>query len=235
VIDIHNGGNNSLKNESSARKIPVHSQLVRAGLLRYRDSLRKGSLLFPGLSRRASKGNKIGARVGELFRKRLEGLGLKRDLLCFHSFRHTVSGRLDAAAVSQTDAARILGHGMSYGVYSTGPGLKRLAGVVEAIEYPGLKIPAAKRPRAGLGQTRREPVEAACRAPSPVKKTLYGLLWASAQNEGNSTIKIKGLQARKWRIEQWPICHFSGALGVVFLVSGRAAAACGLVSGLPGG
>jgi hypothetical protein len=47
-------------------------------------------------------------------------------------------------AVSQTDAARVLGHaiaGMSYGVYSTGPGLKRLAAVVEAIEYEGLKLP----------------------------------------------------------------------------------------------
>jgi hypothetical protein len=46
--------------------------------------------------------------------------------------------------VSQTDAARILGHtipGMTFGVYSTGPGLKRLAGVVEAIEYPGLRLP----------------------------------------------------------------------------------------------
>jgi hypothetical protein len=43
--------------------------------------------------------------------------------------------------VSQTDAARVLGHtisGMSYGVYSSGPGLKRLAAVVE--EYPGLKL-----------------------------------------------------------------------------------------------
>jgi hypothetical protein len=33
---------------------------------------------------------------------------------------------------------------MSFGVYSSGPGLKRLAAVVEEIEYPGLKIPAAK-------------------------------------------------------------------------------------------
>ena len=68
---------------------------------------------------------KGGARLGELFRKKLEALGLKRDRLCFHSFRHTVAGRLEAAAVSQTDAARVLGHtiaGMSYGVYSSGPG-----------------------------------------------------------------------------------------------------------------
>jgi integrase len=143
VLDIHNGGHNNLKNESSARLVPIHSQLVRAGLLRYRDALPKGSPLFPGLARRASKGGKIGARVGELFRDTLESLGLKRERLCFHSFRHTVAERLEAAAVSQTDAARILGHtvsGMSYGVYSSGPGLKRLAAVVESIEYPGLKL-----------------------------------------------------------------------------------------------
>ena len=143
VIDIHNGANNALKNAASTRLVPIHSELVRAGLPRYRDSLPKDGPLFPGLERRASKGNKIGAHVGELFRDKLVSLGLKRDRLCFHSFRHTVAGRLEAAAVSQTDAARVLGHtipGMSYGVYSSGPGLKRLAAVVEAIEYPGLKL-----------------------------------------------------------------------------------------------
>jgi len=143
VIDIHNGGRNMLKNEASARKIPIHSQLVRAGFLDYVKVLPQGGLLFPGLTRRESKGGKIGARLGELFRKRLEALGLKRDRLCFHSFRHTVTGRLEAAAVSQTDAARVLGHaiaGMSYGTYSSGPGLKRLAAVVEEITYPGLTL-----------------------------------------------------------------------------------------------
>jgi integrase len=143
MTDIHNGGNNALKNAASARLVPIHGELVRAGLLRYRDALPKDGPLFPGLERRASKDCKIGCRVGELFRDKLEALGLKRDRLCFHSFRHTVAGRLEAAAMSQTDAARVLGHtiaGMSSGVYSSGPRLKRLAAVVEAIEYPGLKF-----------------------------------------------------------------------------------------------
>jgi integrase len=143
VIDIHNGGSNTLKNESSARLVPVHSALARAGFLDYVRTLPEGSLLFPGLTRRTSKGGKIGARLGELFRKRLESLGLKRERLCFHSFRHTVAEALEAAAVSQTDAARVLGHtiaGMSYGTYSSGPGLKRLAAVVEEIAYPGLRL-----------------------------------------------------------------------------------------------
>jgi integrase len=145
VIDIHNGGTNKLKNETAARLIPVHSALVHAGLLDYVAALPKAGPLFPGLTRRASKGGKIGARLGEIFRKQLMALGLKRDGLCFHSFRHTVAGRLDASGVPQSDAARVLGHavaGMSYGTYSqAGPGLKRVAAVVEQITYEGLLIP----------------------------------------------------------------------------------------------
>src|SRR5262245_30764205 len=139
VFDVHNGDDeHRLKNGSSARAVPVHSALVRAGLFDYGQVLPQDGLLFPGLKRRESKGGKIGARLGELFRKRLIALGMKREGLCFHSFRNTVAERLEAAAVSQTDAARILGHaveGMSYGVYSSGPGLVRLAAVVEEISY----------------------------------------------------------------------------------------------------
>jgi integrase len=143
VIDIHNGGTNKLKNETSARLVPVHSELVRAGLLKYVEAVKAGPL-FPGLKRRESKGGKVGARLGELFRKKLVALGLKSDGLCFHSFRHTVAGRLDAAEVRQSDAARVLGHaieGMSYGTYSQeGPGLKQVAAVVEKIVYEGLRL-----------------------------------------------------------------------------------------------
>ena len=100
-----------------------------------RQGIAQGWTAVSGPCPTCLQGGQIGARVGELFRDKLESLGLKRDRLCFHSFRHTVAGRLEAAAVSQTDAARVLGHtiaGMSYGVYSSGPGLKRLAAVVEA-------------------------------------------------------------------------------------------------------
>ena len=101
-------------------------------------------MLFPGLTRRKSKGDKIGSRIGELFGDKLVELNLKRPGLDFHSLRHTLAGRLDAAEVRSTDAARILGHtveGETFGTYSqTGPGLKVLAGVIEAITYPGLKL-----------------------------------------------------------------------------------------------
>jgi len=152
IIDVHNGGDNHLKNESAARLIPVHSALVRAGLLDYVAGLKasRGTIgastgpLFPGLTRRASKGGKVGARIGELFRKQLVAIGIKRKGLCFHSFRHTVAGRLDAAVVRQSDAARVLGHavaGMSYGTYSqAGPGLIQVKVTVEQITYEGLRL-----------------------------------------------------------------------------------------------
>jgi integrase len=145
VFDIHNGDDgHKLKNEKARpRLLPIHSQLVRLGLQKYIANLPKHGQLFPGLTRRASKGGKVGARLGEIFRKKLVALALKRDGLCFHSFRHTVAGRLDAAGVPQSDAARVLGHavaGMSYGTYSqAGPGLKRVAAVVEQITYEGLR------------------------------------------------------------------------------------------------
>jgi integrase len=142
-IDIHNGGSNRLKNETSARLVPVHSELARAGFLEYVKALKAGPL-FPGLKRRESKGGKLSGRLGELFRKTLVRLGIKREGLCFHSFRHTVAGRLDAAEVRQSDAARVLGHaveGMSFGTYSQeGPGLKQVAATVEKITYEGLRL-----------------------------------------------------------------------------------------------
>src|SRR5262249_9022320 len=53
VFDVHNGDDaHHLKNDSSARAVPVHSELVRAGLLDYIRALPQDGLLFPGLKRR---------------------------------------------------------------------------------------------------------------------------------------------------------------------------------------
>jgi integrase len=138
VFNVHNGdSDHHLKTDSAARVVPVHSELVRMGFLDYVAKLPIGPL-FPGLSRRKSKGNKIGARAGELFRKLLIKLGIKRQGKVFHSWRHNVSESLERAGISETDVARILGHsipGLSFGVYSSGPGLARLKVVVEAITY----------------------------------------------------------------------------------------------------
>ena len=44
------------------------------------------------------------------FREHLETIGIKREGINFRSFRHSVAENLEANSVSQTDAARVLGH-----------------------------------------------------------------------------------------------------------------------------
>jgi len=156
---IHNGDpEHHLKNDNSARLVPVHSELVRAGLLEYRDALRdQDGPLFPGLVRRASKGGKIGCRITELFGKKLRTLGIKRDRLSFHSFRHTVSTNLRQHGVTISDVSAVTGHAAegdenresknatAFKVYAqAGPGLKIVAATVEKISYDGLTIAPAK-------------------------------------------------------------------------------------------
>jgi integrase len=151
VFEIHNGARNHLKNETSVRSVPVHSELIRLGLLRYRDSLPTDGLLFPGLKRRASKDNKLGARLGELFRKKLVALEIKQKAeqdnrrVCFHSLRKNAGGAMERGGAAESDAGRVLGHalGMTFGTYSQAV-LERMQETVERIRYEGLKIPAAK-------------------------------------------------------------------------------------------
>jgi integrase len=130
-----------LKNKTSERLVPVHSTLISHGLLDYHAALPHSGRLFPALKTRASKGGKRGPALGDAFEDWRKSVGLVRNGLTFHSFRHGVAEALDRAGVAESDAARILGHdipGMSFGVYSGGPGLKRLQAEVEKIEFPGL-------------------------------------------------------------------------------------------------
>jgi integrase len=58
-----------------------------------------------------------------------------------------VGDRLRKAGIAEDDRAALLGHKderITSRVYGhDGPGLKRLAGVVEAIQYEGLRLPTA--------------------------------------------------------------------------------------------
>jgi integrase len=163
VFDVHNGENRALKNRAAIRKIPIHSEIIRVGFLDYVAALPKGGKLFPGLVARQSKGGQLGARLGEEFGDWLIRLGIKREKLVYHSFRHNMEDAMDDAKVYPPHKSRVLGHALSgqrdekrsggqaeqTGHYGRGPGLKRLVEAVEAVTYPGIKIPSAKRQKAG--------------------------------------------------------------------------------------
>ncbi len=78
-----------------------------------------------------------------MFTWHCRALDIDKPLLGFHYWRTTVLTKLENAGVPELDAARLTGHKiktMSYGVYSGGPDLTRLATVVERIEYKELSL-----------------------------------------------------------------------------------------------
>ena len=127
------------KTKAATRVVPLHHELVKIGLLRYRDALPKDSMLFPGLKGKSSKPGKLGPRLGDAFNRLRTRLGITRDRVAFHSFRHTVGDRLRKAGVQESDIAAVLGHEdqrITSKVYGhDGPGLHRLQVIIEKLSY----------------------------------------------------------------------------------------------------
>jgi integrase len=125
------------KTKAATRTVPLHHALVDAGLLRYRDALPKGSMLFPGLRDRT--GRRLGRNLGDAFSWWRKKLGLVRKGVTFHSFRHTVGDRLRKAGVQESDIAAVLGHEdtrITSRVYGhDGPGLRRLQEIVGRLNF----------------------------------------------------------------------------------------------------
>ncbi len=111
-IDINDDDGKMLKTSASRRLVPVHQQLLDAGLLRFVESRCGGSTvrLFPSLSYSAQNG--YGRNAGRWFNEKfLPALGLKQDTLVFHSLRHSMVTLLTQADVPDSRVKAIMGHG----------------------------------------------------------------------------------------------------------------------------
>jgi len=127
------------KTKAATRVVPLHHELIEAGLLRYRDALPEDSMLFPGLKGKSSKPGKLGPKLGDAFNRWRKRLGIIRLGVNFHSFRHSVGDRLRKAGVQESDIAAVLGHEderITSKVYGhDGPGLRRLQVIIEKLSY----------------------------------------------------------------------------------------------------
>jgi integrase len=101
-----------LKNANARRVVPVHSQLVRLGLIDYRAALQAAGYkrLFPELKHDEMKG--YGKAPTRWFSDYLAGLGMPRDgRKVFHSFRHNVATTLQNDLACRPAAVKqLLGH-----------------------------------------------------------------------------------------------------------------------------
>lgn len=84
----------TVKNATSHRKVPIHSELIRLGLLAYVESVKKSGakLLFPQWN--PSSAGKASGTAERWFRELIRETGLRDEtpkarLVGFHAFRHT--------------------------------------------------------------------------------------------------------------------------------------------------
>jgi integrase len=140
ILDVREGDGQILKTAAARRWVPVHSQLIAAGLLDYAENLPATGPLFPSL-RGSGPDAKRSWYVSQQFTDYRRACGIEQGRrLVFHSLRKNFASALDRAGVPLADAAALLGHsrGFSWDVYSSGPGLKRLQELVERVEYEGI-------------------------------------------------------------------------------------------------
>lgn len=128
------------------RRVPIHPELVRLGLLHYVEQVKKegAGRIFPKLSK--GSGGKLTDSWSQWYGRYLRGTVKIADLrITFHSFRHTFKDACREAGISEEIHDAITGHagggeGRSYG--GEGFPLGPLAEAIKRISYPGVKLPA---------------------------------------------------------------------------------------------
>lgn len=139
------GAGQQVKTSASVRDIPIHSELIRLGFLEYVKATSDAghARLFPALPLRKGK---PGSYFSTWF-----GQSKPEGLPDFHSFRHLVRSTMAEAGQSEPAMDRVTGHEVrgSEGTRVYTQGTKQaLQRAVEAIQYPGLRLPVVYRPTA---------------------------------------------------------------------------------------
>lgn len=78
-----------IKTSASSRQIPVHADLIRFGFLSFVASRRRGDDERLFLELKPDRYGKLSDGFGKHFARFLKALGVKRDKIDFHSFRHS--------------------------------------------------------------------------------------------------------------------------------------------------
>lgn len=110
-INIDNSTENDakkLKNKNAKRKIPIHPELIRLGILEYKDSVSENIRLFPLLNV-TKKTKKYGKQVGKMFSSWIKKKGIPGKK-SFHSLRHTFADFYKKNGLQNDLFTQIFGH-----------------------------------------------------------------------------------------------------------------------------
>jgi len=139
---LDRGAGKRVKNRSSRRKLPLHPELVRCGLLDYvADRRRAGDeRLFPGL--RPSNTGQMTGNWSKWWARYTDELGITDPRKVFHSFRHAFKDACRAARIEEELHDALTGHtSASVGrKYGNGVPLEVLAEAIAKVNYKGLDL-----------------------------------------------------------------------------------------------
>jgi hypothetical protein len=142
INTLDRGAGKRVKNRSSRRKLPVHPELVRCGLLAYVEERRRAGdeRLFPAL--RPSVTGQITGNWSKWWSRYTDDLGIVDDRKVFHSFRHAFKDACRAARIEEELHDALTGHtSASVGrKYGNGVPLDVLAEAVAKVSYRGLDL-----------------------------------------------------------------------------------------------
>ncbi|OYD78346.1 UNVERIFIED_ORG: integrase [Burkholderia sp. CF145] len=125
------GDNQKIKNASSRRRVPVHSELVAAGFLEFVKS-RKTERLFADL--KMDKNGRFSSNFSGWFGTQLRTkLTITDDRKTFHSTRHNVKDALREAGVDEQVSDALMGHSTGTVSRSYGGAYYPLRPLVEAV------------------------------------------------------------------------------------------------------
>jgi integrase len=139
--EVNASGGKSIKSAAGRRVVPLHPQLIEAGILDHVKAVKQGAL-FPQFEpkRDGSRGHALSDQFGNHAAK----LGLKSR---FHSFRRAFVACLDAAGIDADRKAYLTGHARSWTSRTyNDPGIAAdaLIDVIAKVKYPGFQLPAKK-------------------------------------------------------------------------------------------
>lgn len=104
------------KTPSGVRYVPIHSFLIKLGLMDYVEEVKKLDhqalfwYLSEGPNGKLVNHNGTKKNLSRRFSKYLKDLGVKQDTNCFHSLRHTTITKLVARKVTNSTIYRLCGH-----------------------------------------------------------------------------------------------------------------------------
>jgi integrase len=137
------GEGQSVKSEVSIRTIPVHPALIKLGLLKRVDDLRKDGekRLFPKV--KIGGVNGPGNWLSKAFSRHVEAVVGKpeKGKFGFHSLRKTVVQGLQSAGVTAELRAAYVGHELDdehHGAYSRAPTMRELLDAVSKLDWKSL-------------------------------------------------------------------------------------------------